>query len=956
MSWGTPGPKTVSVEVIEPGCDTAFFSQVIDVSTLVEPVVNCSSTLSSVTFDWPDVVGASGYMVSINAGPAMPTAMSTWTESGLSPGTMVTMTLTIVSGGPCPDIVLDAQCTAEDCPPPVIQITGQDSACLNNPTIIDLDATVDGNPGMGTWAGPGIVDTDLGLFDPAVATSGQHQITFTAVVNGCPFTEPYSITVFDSITADFTLDPVICITDEATLTYTGNASPPAVFNYNFGTANVVSGSGAGPYQLNWPGTGTKTVRLQITENGCMSDLISHTVDVGATLNAPTINCTPNTSGILFCWTTDPAAASYSVNTLVGPPGTPMGTDCLDFTGLNPGDPVMIEIVTVSAGPCPDRRDTLECIARDCPMPVITLTPVAPICLYPGTGTVNLEVDVMNGNGSGTWSGTGVTDPVNGIFDPVTAGAGNHQVSYNYTDDGCDFVNSMTIRVYDLPEAVISNADLMITCLAGSIFLDGSSSSGGPLTYEWSTSNGVIAGATNMAMAEATAQGVYQLKVINTTSGCADSVSVTVTQDANIPTADAGPNKTLTCDSLQFTLGGNSTTGVNIIYTWTTPDGNITGATNGRFAVADAVGTYNVQVRDTSNGCQSTDQVLIGIDTAVAMITMVAGDTINCGTPISTAEATLSEPETNYDLSWSTSDGKIEGSTTGLNINVSQGGTYTLTILNRLNGCMSSEDVRIEESSEIINAVDVSLMNVICNGENNGALTVNSVMGGTPPYTYQWSGTSQSGTMLTSLGPGIYTLTVSDGNGCSFVESYQITEPDLVTLDLGPDKTVNVDDSVSIALQTNLTGAAISEIVWSGYNGQTCPGCLKFEFIAATSATISAMISDTSGCVAEDSMRLRVLTPRVYFIPNVFSPNNDGLNDFFFVSGKQNLTNVVYLRVFDRWGNQLFENTNMTPGIDTEGWDGRFEGKYMQPGVYAYIAELDFEGIIEVVTGDVTIIR
>ncbi len=957
VSWGVPGNKTVSVQVIEPGCDTAFFSQVIAVSTLQAPVVNCSSTLSSVTFDWADVMGASGYLVSIDAGPAMPSAVSTWTVSGLSPGTMVNMTLTIVSAGPCPDIVIDAQCTAVDCPPPVVDITGQDSACLNNPTIIDLSVTVDGNPDNGIWAGPGIIDPMLGLFDPAIATAGQHQITYTTTASGCPFTEPYTITVFDSITADFMLDPVICITDQATLTYTGNASvSTASFDYNFGTAIVVSGSAAGPYQLRWAGAGSKTVRLQITENGCVSDVISQTTNVGATLNAPTINCTPNTSGIIFSWTVDPNAATHMVNTLVGPVGTPIGTDSLEFTGLNPGDPVMIEIVTVSAGPCPDRRDTLECIARDCPMPGITVKPVSDICLYPGTGTVALEVTVVGGNGTGTWSGNGVTDPVNGIFNPVTAGTGSHQVSYNYTDDGCNFVNSITIDVYDPPQAFISNSDLMITCLAGSIFLDGSGSSGGPLSYQWTTTNGVIAGSANTSMAEATAQGVYKLKVTNTVSGCVDSVSVTVTQDANIPTAIAGPDKTLSCDSLQFTLGGNSTTGTNIIYNWTTPNGNIVGATNGLRIQADATGTYNILVRDTSNGCQSTDQVLIGIDTVVAMITLTPGDTIDCNTPITTAQAMLSEPVSNYTLNWSTADGKIEGGTTGATINVSQGGTYTLTILSKLNGCMNSEDVVVEESSEIINAVDVSLMNIVCNGENNGALTVNSVTGGTGPFTYQWSGTSQSGTALTSLGPGIYTLTVSDANGCSYVESYQITEPDLVTLDLGPDRTVNVDDSVSIALNTNLTPGGTDAIVWSEYNGAACAGCTKFEFIAVSSATISAMISDTSGCVAEDSMRLRVLVPRIYYIPNVFSPNGDGLNDYFFITGKANLTTIVYLRIFDRWGNQLFESNGTSPGVANEGWDGKFDGKYMLPGVYAYIAEMDFEGIKETVTGEVTIIR
>ncbi len=958
VSWAVPGDKLINLTVIEPGCDTAYNSGIISVISFQAPVVNCSSTISSVSFDWNDVVGASGYLVSIDNGPAVPTAQSEWMVSPLTPGTVVTLTLTTISAGACDDIVVMAMCTAEDCPPPIINITGQDSACLNNPVIIDLEALVNGNAEPGVWAGNGIVDPVLGLFDPRVATSGVHPITFTVDVNGCPFIAPYSITVFDSLTANFVLDPIICISDVAGLTYTGNASAGAVYDYNFGSATVVAGTGSGPYQLRWASPGNKTVRLQVSENGCISDIVSHTSDVIATLNAPIINCSPNTSGILFSWSVDPASAGYVVNTLIGPPGVPVGPDSLEFPGLMPGDIVELEIVTLSGGPCPDRRDTLQCIARACPMPVIVVTPVDDICLYPGTSPVDLEVSVTNGAGSGSWAGTGLTNTVTGIFDPVMAGAGSHQISYNYTDDGCNFTNSITINVYDQPEAYISNIDLMITCTSGPIILDGSASSGGPLNFQWSTDDGVLGAGATTNMVEATTPGMYQLLVTNAMSGCKDSTSVIVTQDANIPTASAGPDKTITCDSLVFTLGGVSTSGVNITYTWSAAlGGNIIGPTNGQKITADRVGEYNLIVRDTVTGCQSSDRALIGIDTAVATITLMAGDTIDCNTSISTAQSTLSGPVTDYNLNWTTMDGTIVGNATGSDINVSQGGTYTLTIVHKVNGCEDSESVFIPESDEIINAVDVSLMNIVCNGEDNGALTINSVTGGTAPYTYQWSGIPQGGTMLSSLSPGVYTLTISDQNGCSFTQSYQITEPDLVTVNVGPDMIVAAGDSVALTISTNLTTGAISIIDWGGYDGLFCPGCPTFEFIASSSATISAMISDTAGCTASDSMRLTVIVPRIIYIPNVFSPNGDNVNDYFNISGRKNLTNINFLRIYDRWGNLVFEKADLTPGIDQEGWDGTFKGEMMQPGVYVYLAELAYEdGFEEVVTGDVTIIK
>jgi gliding motility-associated-like protein len=958
VGWSIPGNKVINLTVIEPGCDTAYNSAVVTVQSFLPPVVNCSSTISSVHFDWNDVNGASGYEVSVNGNPPVATALSEWDVTGLAPGTIINLTITCFSAGACDDIIVMAMCTAEDCPPPTIVLSGQDSSCLNAPTIIDLDALVNGNPGVGTWAGTGITDAAEGFFDPTVAGSGVHQVTFTAVVNGCPFSEPYQVTVFDSLTADFTLDPLICITDNAGLTYTGNASGGAFFDYNFGAATVEAGSGSGPYQLSWVSPGTKTVRLQVSENGCISEVISHTTDVIAELNAPVINCSPNTSGVLMSWTVDPAASAHVVNVLIGSAGNPVGTDSLEFIGMMPGDSVMLEIVSVSAGPCPDRRDTALCIARQCPSPVITVTPVNDICLYPGTAPVDLEVTVTNGAGSGVWSGTGVTDVVNGTFSPTVAGPGAHQIRYTYTDDGCDFIESMTINVYDIPDAFISNTDLMITCVSGSIILDGSSSAGGPLNYTWTTSNGVIDNGAATAYAEVTAQGVYQLLVENAASGCKDSTTVSVTQDANIPIADAGPDQTLSCNVLIVTLTGNSTTGPNIIYNWTTPDGRIVGPTDGISIQANLTGEYNIVVRDTSNGCQATDRAMVFIDTAVAVITLTPGDTIDCNTPVSTVTSTITGNASDYTYTWSTVDGTIVGSATGQSIQASQGGTYTLTIQNTQNGCQDSGDAVLEESDEIIDAVTASTTNVVCHGDNNGTITVSGVSGGIPPYTYAWSGTAQTGTSLVNLGPGVYTLTVSDNNGCSFIEAYEVIEPAQVTINVGPDMTVRAQDSVIISMITNVTQGATGSLSWTNSAGTlNCPGCPTIQFIASTSTTITAMIVDTSGCDASDSMRLTVVVPKIFYIPNVFSPNGDGVNDYFTIYGRFNLVNIGYLRIFDRWGNQVFEKLDMLPNIPDQGWDGKFNNEPMQPGVYAFSARLDYEdGVSEFIHGDITIVR
>jgi gliding motility-associated-like protein len=186
--------------------------------------------------------------------------------------------------------------------------------------------------------------------------------------------------------------------------------------------------------------------------------------------------------------------------------------------------------------------------------------------------------------------------------------------------------------------------------------------------------------------------------------------------------------------------------------------------------------------------------------------------------------------------------------------------------------------------------------------------------------------------------------------------YTISEPPKVTLDIGPNLTVAAGDSVRIDLLTNLPQDAIGTIDWGGYDGILCPGCHSFAFEATSSATISAFIADTAGCSALDSMRLTVIVPRIIFIPNIFSPNGDNVNDHFTISGRFNLINIAKLQIYDRWGNQVFEKVDLTPGDEEQGWDGKFRGEVMQPGVYVFVAELDYEDISETVTGNITLVR
>jgi gliding motility-associated-like protein len=232
------------------------------------------------------------------------------------------------------------------------------------------------------------------------------------------------------------------------------------------------------------------------------------------------------------------------------------------------------------------------------------------------------------------------------------------------------------------------------------------------------------------------------------------------------------------------------------------------------------------------------------------------------------------------------------------------------------------------------------------------------MGGIPPYQYSLDNETFNGTgTFLGIFAGTYPVYVRDAGGCAYELQVTVTEPDPISVDLGPDLDLTFGDSLQLeALISNAAGT-VSYNWRGGYEGTlSCDSCAMPTVSPEFTIDYFLTVIDENGCVAEDRVRVNVRKDRVVAVPTAFTPNGDGNNDRLLVHGLPS-TQVDVFRVFDRWGQLLFEDVDFPVNAADRGWDGFFRGQPMQSGVYLWQAVILFpDGSEEVYSGQTTLIR
>ena len=224
---------------------------------------------------------------------------------------------------------------------------------------------------------------------------------------------------------------------------------------------------------------------------------------------------------------------------------------------------------------------------------------------------------------------------------------------------------------------------------------------------------------------------------------------------------------------------------------------------------------------------------------------------------------------------------------------------------------------------------------------------------TEGVTYAWeNGSEQATRKITEAGS--YYITVT--KGCASASDTIVVLDESLTLELGDDLEVLLGDSIFILPDLVSYGNLTFE--WSDplINSVRCPTCPSTFILPTEDATYSLRITDEYGCTVEDDIHITIQVDRDLYIPNAFSPNNDGVNDVFYIHG-DNFALIDRLQVFNRWGGRVFERYGGIINDVNTGWDGKFRGQMLNPGIYIYQAEVSYaDGAVISLKGLVTLYK
>ena len=593
------------------------------------------------------------------------------------------------------------------------------------------------------------------------------------------------------------------------------------------------------------------------------------------------------------------------------------------------DSVFIEIEngTPSANAGPDQTIT-------CDNPEVTLD---------GSGTTgaNLEFEWTTSAGIFISNQTQITTTTAGIY------------NLQLTDLASGCTSTDQVEVFedtDLPSAIIfANPDDILDCIVSSITL--TSANEPNVIYSW---NSIIA--TQFIVTEGS---VVNLIALDTISGCENSNQIIITDIQDYPFVNLDPPSPISCYEPNILIdGSNSQLGTNIIYNWFDANNNLIVGQNGNTLSVDNSGFYYLQLIDTLNGCENIDSVFVESLLNVPLAQAVEDVTLFCDETETNLNVNILGSTDDLEIIWTTSNGNIVSGGSTQNPLVNQSGIYTVSIQDTISGCITTDNLEVIINNNVPQLLNANVYGETCFDANDGWISITNISGGVPPFTYTLNGnpTDNSGQFL-NLSPGFYNIVLTDANGCTLEDNFTINPG--INLELSLPEVIEILEGNSGTIQAlvNVPIDSLNYIQWAPPEFLSCDTCLTTTIETLDDQTLQLTIIDNNGCIAIAVINIVVLPQVRIYIPNVFSPNFDGYNDYFTLFSNDQVEEILELSIYDRWGEHVFKKENFQPNDPSIGWNGRFKGEDMNPAVFVYIFEVKLkDGSTKVFSGDVTLMK
>lgn len=846
---------------------------------------------------------------------------------------------------------------------PTATFTAPASVC--NPDTVTITYTGTSLPSaVYNWnfAGGTIISgTNQGPYQIYWPTPGAKNVTLDITQNGCSATQvTNTVNVYTTPTATFTAVSGVCENTATSVTYTGNATPAATYNWNFNGGTVVSGSGQGPYQLSWANAGTYNVSLSVSENGCNSTVVTNPVVVNdvpvASFTIPATMCQPDIADIAFNGNGQ-VSANYAWNFNGGTIVSGSGQGPYEVSWNTPG--VKTVSLTVTQNGCVSNTATNNVTVYV--VPTSTFTLAASSCedidlpvTYTGNATPAATYN-WNFNGGSVTSGSG-QGPYQIQWNP-----GSYNVTLTVSENGCtSATQTMPINVYQIPTSFFTVISPVCQNQPTTIQYTGNATNAG--TFNWDFDNGTVQSGNGVGPYYVvwSVPGTKNITLDVTEDGCSSVQTIESVVVDTVPNVDAGLDVAF-CSGDNAQIGSAGTIGFS--YTWSPTTGlNDPYISNPVLTLTNnttAPVVYQYVLIANNNGlCNSYDTVLV----TVKPLPTVSFPT-QAGQCLGGNEFTFF-PQGNFTPA-ATFDWNIDGTQTTLyNSNpviesFTTSGPHTIEVTVTDNGCVSST------FTTTVDVYDSPVVDFVGNNLSGCAplkVTFTNLTTSTSPVvSYNWdlgagvSTDTDPEFVYTAAGAYDITLVATNAAGCTavysafaYINAYPVPVANFVASPEEVDLLFNPFVDI-----TNMCTEATT--FWYNFGDgnimNTANG--QHQYADTGKYNITQVVSNQFGCMDTTIRKVIVKPSHTFYIPTAFTPNEDGLNETFRPQGYE-IDNFT-MSIFNRWGELVYSTDDIT-----KGWDGTYNNELCVPGVYTWRIQYESKAMKsegrQVKEGVVTLLR